>query len=147
MQAAMAQYQVADKEANAKMLDAQTKQAAAQAKVQLDAQKLQLDAQKLRLEASRPQGGLAPQTDDRELAIKAADVAAKAKEIEFKVRHAQMENENRDLDRRADIEIAAMKEKSNHVQHALKLASDLQKQREQHLHERGLHLVPKPVQQ
>ena len=147
MQAAMAQAQIADKEASAKMLDAQTRQSAAQAKVQIDAQKLQLDAQKLRLDAAHHQGGVVPQTDDRELAIKAADVAAKAKEIEFKARHADMENENRDLDRRAELEIAAMKEKSNNVQHALKLASDLQKQREQHAHERGLHLVPKPVQQ
>lgn len=150
MQAAMAQFQIAKQEADAKTVDVQTKQQATQAKTQLDAQKLQLEAQakqqsaqldeqKLQLEAQKAQTGLAPPEDNsQELAIKAMDVAAKAKEIEFKNRHADMANENRDLDRQNDMAMQQMRVQADHIKQAVSLATDVQKQREQHGHEHRL---------
>lgn len=153
LQAAKEMAKIANKQADARMLDAQTKQqelgikaqeaqaknqlgmAQMQARTQLDGQKLQLDAERLQIEAMKAQQeptGLAP-PDDREydfkmqeLAMKAADTAAKAKDIQFKQERSVIEDQNRDLDRQSELQAAN-----------IKLAGDLIKARHQNEHAAG----------
>ena len=119
----------ADADSQKMMADAQL----AQAKAQADQQKAQMDLQlgmgKLQVEAMKAQQptGLAPPEDkSQELALKAADIAAKAKDVQFKQERALKEDENRDLERQASLQEAN-----------LKLVGDLLKTTAQHGHAEG----------
>jgi phosphatidate phosphatase PAH1 len=84
------------------------------AKLQLDQAKLQQDGQlgqaKLQIEASKPATGLAPPEDkSQELALKAAEVASSAKDVQFKQERALKEDENRDLERQAQLQEANLR--------------------------------------
>jgi hypothetical protein len=84
------------------------------AKLQLDQAKLQQDGQlgqaKLQIEASKPPTGLAPPEDkSQEMALKAAEVASNAKDVQFKQERALKEDENRDLERQAQLQEANLR--------------------------------------
>lgn len=103
--------------------DQQLKREALQQKAQADAGKLQLEAQKTQQEAQLGQAkvqveamkaqqptGLAPPEDkSQEMALKAADIAAKAKDVQFKQERAVVEDQNRDLERQAKLQEANLK--------------------------------------
>jgi len=129
----------------------QQKTQADAAKLQLEAQKLQQEGQlgqaKLQVEASKQATGLAPPEDkSQELALKAADIASKAKDVQFKQERALKEDENRDLERQADLQEANLKLVGDLMKTKASQAHATTEREAQHGHERMLAaLKPKPV--
>ena len=117
--------------------DQQLKREALQQKATEAANKLQLEGQKLQQEgalgqakvqvdamkAQQPTGLAPPEDKSQELALKAADIAAKAKDVQFKQERALKEDENRDLDRQSRFE-----------EQNLKLMGDVLKLKGEHAH-------------
>lgn len=143
MQQAQAETAVKKQDSDARMLQAQTGAQKAQADTVLDAEKLKLEREKLQ----QPQGGgdlgsladpAETQIKHRELDIKEQDLNLKAQSEQFHQARATIDDENRDLDRQADLiqqqrqhqHERAMKHAEHQHAHVLK-ATELQHNAEQ----------------
>jgi formate-dependent nitrite reductase cytochrome c552 subunit len=121
----------------------QQKTQADAAKLQLEAQKLQQEGQlgqaKLQVEASKQATGLAPPEDkSQELALKAADIASKAKDVQFKQERALKEDENRDLERQSDLQEANLKLVGDLMKAKTSQAHATTEREAQHAHEKEI---------
>lgn len=121
----------------------QMKAQADAAKMQLDQAKLQQDGQlgqaKLQIEASKPATGLAPPEDkSQELALKAADIASKAKDVQFKQERALKEDENRDLERQAELQEANLRLVGDLMKTKTAQAHATSEREAQHAHEKEI---------
>jgi len=121
----------------------QQKTQADAAKLQLEAQKLQQEGQlgqaKLQVEASKQATGLAPPEDkSQEMALKAADIASKAKDVQFKQERALKEDENRDLERQSDLQEANLKLVGDLMKAKTSQAHTTTEREAQHAHEKEI---------
>ena len=128
----------------------QIKREALQQKAQADAGKMQLEQAKLQqegqlgqaklqIEASKPPTGLAPPEDkSQEMALKAAEVASNAKDVQFKQERALKEDENRDLERQASLQEANLKLVGDLMKTKTAQAHTVSEREAQHAHEKEL---------
>ena len=128
----------------------QIKREALQQKAQADAGKMQLEQAKLQqegqlgqaklqIEASKPPTGLAPPEDkSQEMALKAAEVASNAKDVQFKQARALKEDENRDLERQASLQEANLKLVGDLMKTKTSQAHATTEREAQHEHEKQL---------
>ena len=127
--------------------DQQIKREALQQKAQADAGKLQIEGQRVQVEAMKAQQptGLAPPEDkSQELALKAADIASKAKDVQFKQERALKEDENRDLERQAELQEANLRLVGDLLKTKATQAHATSEREAQHAHEKELaRLKPK----
>jgi hypothetical protein len=129
--------------------DQQLKREKLQQDQQLGLGKLQLEGKRIEVEAAKAQQptGLAPPEDkSQEMALKAADVATKAKDVQFKQERALKEDENRDLDRQASLQEQNLKLVGDILKLKGQHAHSTVERMAQHAHEKELErLKPKPV--
>jgi hypothetical protein len=102
--------------------DSDTKAFMAKSKAQTDMMRAQADMAKAQQQPEQP-GGLAPQKDP----YKEQELALKAQQLQFQQQRAAADDQNRDLDRQADVSLEKMR-----------LESDAIKAEAERAHQRGM---------